>query len=277
MLEYLRLYVGERLHLERTLEQLIRFGYQRVSQVADPGDLAVRGGILDLFPATFESPMRIELAGSRISSMRSFNPATGETLDRHSMVVVLPRQLRMRVQARAPLDADTPFEGYLDLQPGDLAVHLEHGIGRFLERTTLTTSKGQTDALVLEYADGDRLYVPMDQLHLVQKYVGFGGRAPALHKLGGTAWERAKTTAYLGAWVYAKTLLDVQAKRLAPPASCASWRPATGVIILGMEKTTMRSRSTRAISPLNWKTSSRWPRQTEQTGCPASLILAERA
>lgn len=224
MLEYLRFYVGERLNLERALEQLIRFGYRRVAQVADPGDFAMRGGILDLFPATFESPMRIELAGSRIGSMRSFNPATAETLDRHSMVVVLPKQVRMRVQARpvgrmsygasAPLDAETPFESCLDLQPGDLAVHLEHGIGRFLERTVMDTDKGRTDALVLEYADGDRLYVPMDQLHLVQKYVGFGATAPGLHKLGGSAWERAKTRAYTGAWAYAKGLLAVQAKRI---------------------------------------------------------------
>ncbi|MBI3323067.1 MAG: transcription-repair coupling factor, partial [Candidatus Omnitrophica bacterium] len=220
--------MGQRANLESILEELIRFGYQRVPQVADPGDLALRGGILDVFPATFESPLRLEWAGRHIASIRSFNPASLDTLDRHSMVVVLPRQLRMRVSSpacplepragrRTSLDADTPFEGALDLEDGDLVVHLEHGIGRFLGRTTLATGGGELDALLLEYADGDRLYVPMDQLHLVQKYVGFGSRAPALHKLGGSAWERAKTRAYLGAWTYAKDLLALHAKRTALP------------------------------------------------------------
>jgi len=216
MLEYCRLYVGERVHLAQLLEQLMRFDYHRVSQVADPGDVALRGGVLDVFPTTFECPLRIELDGSRIASIRSFNPASLDTLDRHSMVVLLPRQLRMRIAvAKRGTAEEIPFEGVVDIQEGDFVVHLDHGIGRFLGRTTLTTSQGQTDTLALEYADGDRLYVPMDQLHLVQKYVGFGSRRPALHKLGGSAWERAKTQAYVGAWTYAKELIALQARRMA--------------------------------------------------------------
>jgi transcription-repair coupling factor (superfamily II helicase) len=69
----------------------------------------------------------------------------------------------------------------------------------------------------LEYADGDRLYVPMDQVHLIQKYVAFGARAPRLHKLGGVAWTNAKVRAYASALTYARTLLDIQAKRVALP------------------------------------------------------------
>ena len=210
-LEYCRLYVGQQHSLERLLQQLLQFGYSRTDQVADPGELALRGGVLDLFPATFESPLRIELHGSRIASIRSFNPRTLETLDRHAMVVVLPRRVH------AKLSADIPFEAFVDVQEGDYVVHLNHGIGRFLERTTIAGSHGPQDVLVLEYADGDRLYVPMDQLHLVQKYAAFGGRVPALHKLGGTAWERAKTKAYLGAWNYAKNLLELHARRVALP------------------------------------------------------------
>ena len=221
MFDYCRLYVGQQIALAKLLEQLMRFDYRRVTQVADPGDMAVRGGVLDVFPATFESPIRIELESARIVSMRSVNPVTFETLDRHSMVVILPRQLRMRVQAaargRTDISADAPFESFVDVEEGNLVVHLHHGIGRFVGRTALQTDDGQTDVMVLEYADGDRLYVPLDQLHLVQRYVGFGTRQPALHKLGGAAWERAKTQAYVGAWTYAKELLVLQAKRTALP------------------------------------------------------------
>ena len=211
MLEYARLSVDQRLPLDRFLGQLSQFGYRRVDQVADPGEFALRGGVLDLFPATFESPLRIELDGSRVVSIRSFNPQTLETLDRHTLVVVLPRPVHARVSLEAP------FESFVDLKEGDYAVHLEHGIGRYLGRAALPGREGPREALLLEYAGGDRLYVPMDQVHLVQKYVAFGARTPALHTLGGTAWQRAKARAYAGAWTYAKTLLELQAKRLALP------------------------------------------------------------
>ncbi|OGX17564.1 MAG: hypothetical protein A3B73_06495 [Omnitrophica WOR_2 bacterium RIFCSPHIGHO2_02_FULL_63_39] len=219
MLEYCRLYVGQSITLQALLAQLMRFGYQRVGRVLDPGDVAVRGGIVDIFPATFETPLRLELEGSRILSVRSINPATAETLERHSMVVVLPKPLRMRLSPARALAAgmgfETPFETSVDLEEGDVVVHVECGIGRFVERAALPTAEGTRDALVLEYADGDRLYVPMDQLHLVQKYVGFGSRMPALNKLGGAAWERARTRAYAGALTYARDLLALQAKRMA--------------------------------------------------------------
>jgi transcription-repair coupling factor (superfamily II helicase) len=211
MLEYCRLYVGQSQPIDRLLQQLTQFEYRRVDQVADPGDLAVHGGTVDLFPATFESPLRVEFHGNRIASIRGFNPQTLETLDRHSMVVVLPRQIRSRPSV------ELPFETAVDLAPGDYAVHLDHGIGRYLGRETISGSRGPQDALVLEYADGDRLYVPIDQLHLVQKYSAFGRQAPGLHTLGGAAWERAKAKAYAGAWAYAQALLDVHAKRMALP------------------------------------------------------------
>ncbi len=225
MVEYCRLYVGQRIELSALLEQLMRFEYRRVPQVADPGDVALRGGIVDIFPATFECPLRLELDGSRIVSIRGFNPATFETLDRHSLVVILPRQIRSRLSAargREELRADLPFEGTLDLEAGDLVVHLDHGIGRFVGRTILQGPAGATEALALEYADGDRLYVPVDHVHLLQKYVGFGARSPALHKLGGAAWERTKTQAYVGAWTYAKELLQLHAKRMALPGMAFS-------------------------------------------------------
>jgi len=216
MLEYCRLYISQRLSRDQLVQQLTQFEYRRVDAVADPGEFALRGGVLDLFPASFESPLRIELEGSRIVSIRSFNPQTLETLDRHTMVVILPRRVHTR------LSVEAPFEAFVDLQDGDHVVHLEHGIGRYLGRTTLADSRGLQDALLIEYAGGDRLYVPMDQIHLVQKYVALGARAPALHTLGGTAWERAKARATIGAWTYAKALLELQARRLALPGHAFS-------------------------------------------------------
>ena len=209
--EYCRLYNGQTITLEATLKQLQAFGYTRVDHVMDPGEFALRGGVLDIFPATFETPLRIELHGSRIASIRSFNPQSLETLERHSLVIVLPAHLRMRPSI------EVPFEAFVDVQEGDYIVHLDHGIGRFLRKESIHGAKGLHDAFLVEYADGDRLYVPLDQVHLIQKYVSLGNRPPRLHKLGGTAWERAKVKAFTSAVTYARTLLEVQAKRVTLP------------------------------------------------------------
>ncbi len=211
LLEYSRLYVGQQVTLAKIVSQLVDFDYERVDAVADPGQIALRGGILDVFPVTFESPVRVEIHGSRIASIRSFNPQTLETLQRHTLVVVLPR----RVQSRPTVQL--PFESFLDVQKGDYVVHLDHGIGRYRRQTAIDGPHGPQDVMVLEYADGDKLYVPMDQVHLVQKYAAFAGRAPRLHKLGGVAWQNAKVRAYAAALTYARTLLEVQAKRVALP------------------------------------------------------------
>ena len=238
--EYCRLYVGQRQAVHDIVQQLLHSDYRRVDEVADPGEFALHGGILDVFPATFESPLRIELDGSGIVSIRSFNPRSLETLDRHTMVVILPRRLHARYSV------DVPFETFVDLRQGDYVVHIEHGVGRYVGRAAIeggrgnagptssgagasrpacappTGGAGRQDALILEYADGDRLYVPVDQLHLIQKYVAFGARAPVLHKLGGIAWQRAKARAYAGAWSYARALLDLQARRVALPGHAFS-------------------------------------------------------
>ncbi|MCA1833667.1 MAG: transcription-repair coupling factor [Actinomycetota bacterium] len=78
----------------------------------------------------------------------------------------------------------------LEVEPGDLAVHVTHGVGRYVGMETREIGDSKTDYLVLEYAEGDRLYVPADQLDLVSKYIG--GEAPKLHRLGGSEWGRQK-------------------------------------------------------------------------------------
>src|SRR3989338_8838895 len=209
MFQSCRLYVGATMHLTDVARQLVAVGYERQTQTMGPGDFSVRGQLLDVFPGTFESPLRVILDGNRIEQIRSFNPATGELLETHAMVILLPRSIRLRVSEEMPL------EPFVDIRPGDIVVHVDHGMGKYLGLETLTRRGKTQDHLVLEYAGGDKLYVPSDQTHLVQKYIGFEGRAPTLHMLGGQAWERAKRRAREGAAAYARELLELQAKRMA--------------------------------------------------------------
>jgi len=79
-----------------------------------------------------------------------------------------------------------------DLNPGDYVVHEEHGIGRFLGLRRIEQGDQQGDYMLVEYAGGARLYIPLTRLDLVSKYRGAGDQAPALDRLGGTTWERTK-------------------------------------------------------------------------------------
>jgi transcription-repair coupling factor (superfamily II helicase) len=96
------------------------------------------------------------------------------------------RPVRQRAAARA-FAPDVA-----DLQPGDYVVHEEHGIGRFLGLRRIEQGDQQGDYMLLEYAGGARLYVPLTRLDLVSKYRGAGEQPPALDRLGGVTWERTK-------------------------------------------------------------------------------------
>lgn len=98
-----------------------------------------------------------------------------------------------------------------EMEEGDLVVHYEYGIGRFKG----IQQGDEGDELVLEYKDGSLLGVPLEQAHLVGKYVGLGGKTPELTKLGGTAWKNARKAAEKSILDYAAQLLRVQAERQA--------------------------------------------------------------
>jgi len=78
----------------------------------------------------------------------------------------------------------------VELSPGDFAVHQVHGVGRYVGMVRRAVAGAERDYLLLEYAEGDRLYVPSDQVGVVAKYLG--GEAPRLHRLGTNDWPRAK-------------------------------------------------------------------------------------
>ena len=99
---------------------------------------------------------------------------------------------------------------FSELIEGELVVHLEHGIARFEELRRLPNDE---DVLVLEFAEGAKLYVPLEQSYLVARYVGIGKRNPPLSKLGDAAWANAKKKAEKAAFDYAGKLLETHAAR----------------------------------------------------------------
>ncbi|PLX88047.1 MAG: transcription-repair coupling factor [Desulfuromonas sp.] len=100
-----------------------------------------------------------------------------------------------------------------ELRNGDYIVHTDHGIGKYLGLTHLTTGPIEGDFLHLQYAGGDKLYLPIDRIEKVQKYVGGEGSTPKLDKMGGQGWEKARLKARAAVEELARQLLDLYAKR----------------------------------------------------------------
>lgn len=104
-----------------------------------------------------------------------------------------------------------------DLKMGDYAVHLQHGIGLYEGLGEKPGGKGS--CLLLKYADGARLYVPVEESYLVSRYVGVGRKRPLLDTLGGGRWEKAKAKAERAVEDFAATLLRTAAEREAMPGN----------------------------------------------------------
>ena len=107
---------------------------------------------------------------------------------------------------------------FKELQEGDYVVHQEHGIGRYLGLEVLDAEENPTDCLIIEYRRGSRLYVPMYDFKKVQKYIGAGGKRPALSALGGVAWKDVKKRVKEEAQKAAKEILKLEALRQASPS-----------------------------------------------------------
>jgi transcription-repair coupling factor (superfamily II helicase) len=386
--------LGQTLDMQEFLKTLTELGYRAEYQVSEPGDMAMRGGIVDFFPIDREEPVRVELSGDEIESIRTFDPVTQQSREKRDRLVVTPagelgllkqaddrtaplidllprntlllldepdklaeaaeayaRQipegdkffvdwrhtlesgltivqltealaidppashinLRLAaLDAFRPLDTRAPepevaeqmrrsffeqmqrwieedyalhvfcstdgekqrFEelwreqfraipptltlhpssflsrGFLwsdaklavvtdseifgryklvrprrkfhqlaqpadwtELQEGDFVVHVQHGIGKYLGLKSLDFNGSKQEVLSIEYADEARLYVPIDQAHLVSKYIGAGKRQPPLHQLGGALWQRQKLSAERAIMDLAANLLEIQAAR----------------------------------------------------------------
>jgi transcription-repair coupling factor (superfamily II helicase) len=100
-----------------------------------------------------------------------------------------------------------------DLSEGDHVVHVEHGVALFQGLTRLNVRGQEQDYLLLVYDGGDKLYLPVHRINLVQKYTGAGGHPPRLDKLGGTGWETTKKKVKAAVVAMAQDLLALYAKR----------------------------------------------------------------
>jgi len=102
-----------------------------------------------------------------------------------------------------------------DIQPGDFVVHVEHGVGKYLGIVETSFSGKSMEVLAIEYAKGEKVYLPVTQAHLLTRYKGMGKQAPKPHTLGGRKWRNDKENAQEAVQDLAAKLLQTQAERQA--------------------------------------------------------------
>ena len=110
-------------------------------------------------------------------------------------------------------DAQAIVKDLTELRPGLPVVHLEHGVGRYKGLETLVVEDHEAEFLLLEYANNDKLYVPVGSLHLISRYAGGDEDSAPLHRLGTEQWTKARKKASERASDVAAQLLEVYAKR----------------------------------------------------------------
>ncbi len=105
------------------------------------------------------------------------------------------------------------IKSYTDLKLGDLVVHVNHGIGKYVGIQTLEINGIHKDYLHIKYSGNDKLYVPIDQIDLVQKYLGGEDKEPKLYSLGGNEWNKVKNKVKSSVRDIAQDLIKIYAKR----------------------------------------------------------------
>jgi transcription-repair coupling factor (superfamily II helicase) len=102
---------------------------------------------------------------------------------------------------------------WTDIQPGELVVHVDHGIGKYMGLMEMEMAGRRQEMLLIEYAEGARIYLPTGQAHLLTRYVGMGNSDPALHNLKGARWQNERASAQSAIEDLAAKLLETQAAR----------------------------------------------------------------
>jgi len=143
----------------------------------------------------------------------------GLVLPDHNLALITETGLfgeRVLQRRRREKPTEVNDDGYRDLSElrvGSPVVHIDHGVGRYLGLETITVEGESSEFLMLEYAGGSKLYVPVSSLHLISRYAGSDTEHAPLHKLGTERWSTAKQKALEKIRDTAAELLDVYARR----------------------------------------------------------------
>lgn len=213
--------------LERPMAHVVDFVANRQGRVLFVAESRGRRETLfellsgnQLKPKLYEQWSDFILDSSRIGLIHA-PLAQGVSIDEPDITIVCENQLfgeraqQRRRRRRTNVDQEAVVRNLAELEIGAPIVHEEHGVGRFLGLEVLEVGGAACELIKLEYADGDKLYVPVSSLDLISRYSGGNPEHAPLHKLGSGQWEKAKKKATEKIRDVAAELLEIYARRAA--------------------------------------------------------------
>ncbi|MFD2045570.1 transcription-repair coupling factor [Ornithinibacillus salinisoli] len=145
------------------------------------------------------------------------NVSSGIEMPMHRLVLITENELfkkrSKRTRKKQKISNAERIKNYQELKIGDYVVHANHGIGRYVGIETLEVNDKHKDYLLLKYSGDDKLFVPIEQIDLVQKFVGSEGKEPKLYKLGGSEWAKVKRKVQSSVEDIADDLIKLYAER----------------------------------------------------------------
>ncbi len=181
--------------LSNFLRKLDEMGYEKVLTLSDPGEFSQQGGIVNVFPINSPNAVQLDLLGNKIESIEILDLAVA---DESKSKEILKHKLK----------SQKLFSDLKGLKEGEYLVHLDHGIGKYVGKKEETENHSY---YILDYAEGDRLYVPSGLERKLSRYVGFV--EPKVSRLGSSLWQKTKTKLKEDAEKTAKELLEIYTKR----------------------------------------------------------------
>lgn len=143
--------------------------------------------------------------------------SSGFVLPEKNLAIVTENEIfgkkRIRRQKSQHRDLKTQFIAPEELKNGDIVVHMEHGVGRYEGLCNLSIAGISQDFILIEYQDDDKLYLPVDRIEMIGKYIGVDGYNPILDKIGSKNWMNSKAKAKAEVEKLAADLLDLYASR----------------------------------------------------------------
>lgn len=186
-------------NFSQLLRELDELGYERVFKVTDPGEFSQKGGIIDVFPTNTKNAFRLDFLGNEIDSIR--------LLDSH-----VNNEKKSKDIIKKRLKSQKLFSELKGLKSGDYLVHLDHGIGKFIGKEKFQISKAKSQRYyILEYAQEDKLYIPVGLERKLSRYIGFVD--PKISRLGSNLWQKTKRKIKKGIEEMAKELLKLYAQK----------------------------------------------------------------
>ncbi|MFW6338100.1 MAG: transcription-repair coupling factor [Alkalispirochaetaceae bacterium] len=142
--------------------------------------------------------------------------STGFALPDVKLIVIEENEIfgrRKRVPHSVKRAQSSAIETFVELSPGDHVVHVNYGIGLFKGIKRIQAAGNERDYIHLEYAGGEFIYIPIEQVNLIQRFIGHGGQTPKLDKIGGKSWENRKNNVRKNVEDLAERLIKLYSRR----------------------------------------------------------------